>query len=63
MRLSNRARRWFAWWYVSIGAGFVLLAVHRWLIGESGWLIALRLVIAAGFFVLGWMELRAVGGG
>jgi hypothetical protein len=58
MRLSNRARRWFGWWYVSIGCGFVLLAVNRWLIGEGGFLIGLRVVIAAGFFLLGWLELR-----
>ncbi len=47
----------FGWWYLTIGAGFVLLAAQRLLIGGAGWLIALRLVIAAGFFVLGYFEL------
>ncbi|HZT36981.1 MAG TPA: hypothetical protein VFA28_03720 [Bryobacteraceae bacterium] len=51
--------RLFGWWYVAIGAGFLLLAVNRILVGGEGWLIALRLVISGGFFVLGYLELRA----
>jgi hypothetical protein len=47
------------WWYITIGAGFLLLAVNRILVGGEGWLIALRLVIAGGFFTLGCLELRA----
>jgi hypothetical protein len=47
-----------AWWYVSIGLGFILLAVYRILVGEAAWLIALRFVIAAGFFALAAFEFR-----
>jgi len=50
--------RIFAWWYFAISAGFVLLAVNRWLLGERLSLILLRLLIAAGFFVLGWLTWR-----
>jgi hypothetical protein len=49
----------FGWWYVTIGAGFLLLAINRILLGGSGWLIALRLVISAGFLLLGYLELRS----
>ena len=48
----------FAWWYFSIGAGFLLLAVNRRLLGERRALILLRLAISGGFFVLGWFTLR-----
>jgi hypothetical protein len=47
-----------AWWYASIGVGFVLLGVARLIGGEAGWLIALRFVIAAGFFALSALEFR-----
>ena len=50
--------RLLGWWYLSIGAGFVLLAVHRMMIGEARRLIAIRLLIAAGFFLLGYLELK-----
>lgn len=49
----------FGWWYVTIGAGFLLLAANRILLGGSGWLIALRLLISAGFFLLGYLELHS----
>lgn len=58
-RPRPRIRRMFGWWYVCIGAGFVMLAVHRWLIGERAWLVALRAVIGAGFLLLGYLELRS----
>jgi len=45
--------RLFAWWYFAIAAGFVLLAINRWILGERMTLIVLRLVIAAGFLILG----------
>jgi hypothetical protein len=51
--------RLFGWWYVSIGAGFLLLAVNRLIVGGAPWLIALRFAISAGFFWLGWFELRS----
>ena len=48
----------FGWWYASIGAGFLLLAVNRLIVGEAAWRIALRIVIAAGFFILARLELK-----
>ena len=50
--------RWYAWWYFSISVGFLLLAVYFGLRGGSGVLVALRLVIAIAFAVLGWLQLR-----
>ena len=52
-------RRLYAWWYFSIALGFLLLAMSKALTGEKTWLIVLRLVIAAGFAALGYMELRS----
>jgi hypothetical protein len=49
----------FAWWYFAIAAGFVLLAINRWLVGERMWLIMLRFAIAAGFLLLGYATLRS----
>jgi len=51
--------RIFAWWYFAIAAGFALLAINRWLLGERFSLVALRLLIAAGFLVLGWLTWRS----
>lgn len=48
----------FGWWYLTIGAGFLLLGVNRLLLGETAWLVSLRFLIAAGFFVLGYFELK-----
>ena len=48
----------FAWWYFSIAAGFGLLALNRWLVGEHLSLILLRLAISAGFVLLGLLTLR-----
>ena len=50
--------RIFAWWYFAIAAGFVLLALNRWLLGERISLVLLRVLIAAGFLVLGWLTWR-----
>ena len=50
--------RLYAWWYFTIALGFLLLAINRMLVGEKTWLIVLRVVIAAGFAALGYMELR-----
>jgi hypothetical protein len=48
----------FGWWYVSIGAGFLLLALNRLIVGGVPWLVAIRFLIAAGFFILGYFELK-----
>lgn len=49
----------FGWWYVSIGAGFLLLAISRMIVGEKAWLIVIRFLISAGFFALGYLELTS----
>ena len=51
--------RWSAWWYAAIALGFLLLAVNRAIAGDKAWLLALRVVIAAGFAVLAAFEFRA----
>ncbi|MDQ2777742.1 MAG: hypothetical protein M3Y57_22945 [Acidobacteriota bacterium] len=56
MRLNDS--RWIAYWYFSIGVGFVLLAIYNGIIGGKLWLIGIRVIIAVGFALLGWMELR-----
>jgi hypothetical protein len=49
---------WFAWWYVCIAAGFLLLAVRQILVG--GWTagIIVRIIIALGFAALAYSEMR-----
>ena len=54
-------RSWVAWWYGTIALGFVLLAIHRAILGERPWLIGLRFVIALGFGALAALELRTKG--
>lgn len=54
---TGRRSRLFGWWYLSIGAGFTLLGVSRLLAGERWAFVALRWMIAAGFFALGYLEL------
>jgi len=52
-------RSWVAWWYGTIALGFVLLAIHRAILGERPWLIGLRVMIALGFGALAALEFRA----
>ena len=58
MNKSLRTRL-FAWWYFAIAAGFVLLGVNRWMLGERMWLVVLRFGIAFGFLVLGVLTWRS----
>jgi hypothetical protein len=51
-------RTLFAWWYLSIAIGFVLLAVRTLLFGEGAWGVVLRLIIAVGFAALAFFEFR-----
>jgi len=51
--------RIYAWWYLAIALGFLLLAVNKALTGEKAWLVVLRLVIACGFGALGYSEFRS----
>jgi hypothetical protein len=59
MRWLRSNPRFYAWWYFTIAVGFLLLAINKALIGEKAWLIVLRVVIAAGFGLLGYAELRS----
>jgi hypothetical protein len=58
MNKSLRTRL-FAWWYFAIAAGFVLLGVNRWMLGERTILLVLRFGIAAGFLILGFLTWRS----
>lgn len=42
-----------------IGLGFALLAIRSLLRGDLAFLVALRFVISAGFFLLGYATLRS----
>ena len=52
-----QSRHW-GWWYLSIGVGFLLLSIVHVLHGARLGAIALRLAVAAGFALLGWMQFR-----
>ncbi len=56
--MFDRARL-LGWWYVCIGAGFALLALRNYMYGARAWSIALRVIIAFGFVLLGAVTLRA----
>lgn len=49
---------WFAWWYVCIAAGFLLLAVRQIVVGGLTIGIVIRIVIALGFAALAYSEMR-----
>jgi hypothetical protein len=48
------------WWYVCIGGAFTLLGLRSVVRGDPTWLVAIRFVIAIGFFVLSVGTLRTV---
>jgi hypothetical protein len=52
-----QSRRW-GWWYLSIGVGYLLLAIVRVLQGARLIDIAVRIVIALGFVALASMQFR-----
>lgn len=45
--------RMFAWWYFSISAGFILLALNRWLLGQRAGLVLAQLAAALAFALFG----------
>jgi hypothetical protein len=47
------SRRFLAWWYVLIGAGFVALGVRAVIARVPLWAVGLRLAIGVGFVSLG----------
>jgi hypothetical protein len=52
-----QSRHW-GWWYLSIGLGFLLLAIVQSMRGFGPGRVAIRLVIALGFALLGAMQFR-----
>jgi hypothetical protein len=52
-----QSKHW-GWWYLSISVGFILLAIVHLLHGARLGAIALRIGVAAGFALLGWMQFR-----
>ena len=51
------SKHW-GWWYVTIGIGFLLLAIVNTMRGASLAGIAIRLLIAIGFEILGWIQFK-----
>jgi hypothetical protein len=49
---------WFAWWYVCIAAGFLLLALRQALVGGSTVSVVVRIIIALAFAALAYNEMR-----
>jgi hypothetical protein len=47
------SRSFLAWWYVSIGAGFVALGLRAAIARVPFWAVGLRLAIGIGFLTLG----------
>ena len=60
-RARSRRTKFYVWWYVCIGAAFVLLAIRSYIRGDGGWSIVARVVIAAGFFALARLTQRTAG--
>jgi hypothetical protein len=56
---GSKAKRLWGWWYICIGLGFILLGFRNLVAGITGWPVALRWIIAAGFLLLGVGTLRS----
>ena len=52
-----QSKHW-GWWYLSIGVGFLLLAIVHQLQGARVGAVVLRIVVAIGFVLLSWMQFR-----
>ena len=52
-----QSKHW-GWWYLSIGLGFLLLAIVHQLEGAGLGAVALRVAVAIGFVLLSWMQFR-----
>lgn len=50
--------KYWGWWYVSISLGFLLLAIVNTMRGARLAATVIRIVIAIGFALLGWMQFR-----
>lgn len=54
-----RQKPWLAWWYLTIAVGFALLALNHIITHDRPLGIIVRLIIAAGFGLLSYMEFSA----
>jgi uncharacterized membrane protein YhaH (DUF805 family) len=54
----RRRSKFYGWWYLLIGCGFLLLGLNRLLLGDTFWQVGLRCGVAAGFFALSVLEFR-----
>jgi hypothetical protein len=52
-----QSRHW-GWWYLCLGIGFLMLAIVMLLQGARLAAIVLRIGVAIGFLLLGWMQFR-----
>ncbi len=52
-----QSRHW-GWWYLSIGLGFLLLAIVNEMQGARLWGVVLRIVVALGFILLANLQFR-----
>ncbi|MFL6449218.1 MAG: hypothetical protein ACJ746_16260 [Bryobacteraceae bacterium] len=52
-------KTWLAWWYLAIAVGFALLAIDHLITHDRALLVGVRMVIAAGFGLLSYMEFKA----
>lgn len=57
--MAPQRTRLFAWWYLSIALGFLMLTVRQILIGGRLPGIIVRLVISAGFALLAVYAFRS----
>ena len=51
-----KGKSWLAWWYLTIAVGFTLLALDHVITRDQPLGIGVRLIIAAGFALLSYME-------
>jgi hypothetical protein len=57
LAMKNPLRtRMFAWWYFSIAAGFLLLGINRWLLGQRAGLVIAQLAAAVAFLLFGLLS-------
>lgn len=54
-----KGKSWLAWWYLTIAVGFSLLALDHIITRDRPLGIVVRLIIAAGFGLLSYMEFSA----
>jgi hypothetical protein len=52
-----QSKHW-GWWYLSIGLGFLLLAIVHLLMGARLLAVVLRVIVAIGFVLLASMQFR-----